>query len=87
VANTFNPSTWEAEAGRFLSSRPASSTECVQGQPGLHSETVSQKSKTNQNKNLVMKLTDTSNKITIFFQVSVQLCGGLNRLGPLDSCV
>jgi major histocompatibility complex class I len=26
VANAFNPSTWEAEAGRFLSSRPAWST-------------------------------------------------------------
>jgi major histocompatibility complex class I len=23
VAHAFNPSTWEAEAGRFLSSRPA----------------------------------------------------------------
>jgi hypothetical protein len=23
VTHTFNPSTWEAEAGRFLSSRPA----------------------------------------------------------------
>jgi hypothetical protein len=27
VAHAFNPSTWEAEAGEFLSSRPASSTE------------------------------------------------------------
>jgi hypothetical protein len=27
VAHTFNTSTWEAEAGRFLSSRPAWSTE------------------------------------------------------------
>jgi hypothetical protein len=27
VANTFNPSIWEAGAGRFLSSRPAWSTE------------------------------------------------------------
>jgi hypothetical protein len=27
VAHTFNPSTWEAEAGRSLSSRPAWSTE------------------------------------------------------------
>ena len=27
VAHTFNPSTWKAEAGRFLSSRPAWSTE------------------------------------------------------------
>jgi hypothetical protein len=26
VANAFNPSTWEAEAGGFLSSRPAWST-------------------------------------------------------------
>jgi hypothetical protein len=26
VAHAFNPSTWEAEAGRFLSSRPALST-------------------------------------------------------------
>ena len=27
VEHAFNPSTWEAEAGRFLSSRPAWSTE------------------------------------------------------------
>jgi hypothetical protein len=27
VAHAFNPSTWEAEADGFLSSRPASSTE------------------------------------------------------------
>jgi hypothetical protein len=27
VVHVFNPSTWEAEAGRFLSSRPACSTE------------------------------------------------------------
>jgi hypothetical protein len=26
VAHAFNPSTWEAETGRFLSSRPAWST-------------------------------------------------------------
>jgi hypothetical protein len=30
VVHAFNPSTWEAEAGRFLSS--------VRGQPGLQSE-------------------------------------------------
>jgi hypothetical protein len=45
VAHTFNPSTWEAEAGRFLSSRPAWSTKWVPGQPGLHRETLSQKKK------------------------------------------
>jgi hypothetical protein len=45
VAHAFNPSTREAEAGRFLSSRPAWSTERVPGQPGLHRETLSQKTK------------------------------------------
>ena len=41
VAHAFNPSTWEAEAGGFLNSRPAWSTERVPGQPGLHRETLS----------------------------------------------
>jgi hypothetical protein len=45
VAHAFNPSTWEAEAGGFLSSRPAWSTEWVPGQPGLHRETLSRKTK------------------------------------------
>jgi hypothetical protein len=45
VAQTFNPSTWEAEASRFLSSRPAWSTERVPGYPGLYRETLSQKTK------------------------------------------
>ena len=38
-------STQEAEAGGFLSSRPAWSTEWVAGQPGLHRETLSRKNK------------------------------------------
>jgi hypothetical protein len=38
-----NPSTREAEAGRFLSSRPAWSTEWVPGQPGVYRETLSRK--------------------------------------------
>jgi hypothetical protein len=42
VAHAFNLSTWEAEAGRFLSLRPAWSIEWVLGQPGLHRETLSQ---------------------------------------------
>jgi hypothetical protein len=46
VAHAFNPSTREAEAGGFLSSRPAWSTERVPGQPGLHREILSRK-KTN----------------------------------------
>jgi hypothetical protein len=48
VAHAFNPSTWEAEAGRFLSSRPAWSTEWVAGQPGLHRETLPQNKQTNK---------------------------------------
>ena len=45
VAHAFNPSTREAEAGGFLSSSPAWSTEWVPGQPGLHRETPSWKTK------------------------------------------
>jgi hypothetical protein len=41
VAHAFNPRTWEEEAGRFLSSRPAWFTEWVPGQPRLHRETLS----------------------------------------------
>jgi hypothetical protein len=47
VAQAFNPSTWEAEAGGFLSSRTTWSTECVPGQLALHRETLSQKKKKN----------------------------------------
>jgi hypothetical protein len=43
VAHVFNPSTREAEAGGFLSSRPAWSTKWVPGQPGLHRETLARK--------------------------------------------
>jgi hypothetical protein len=46
VAQAFNPSTWEAEAGGFLSSRLAWSTKCVPGQPGLYREALSRKTKT-----------------------------------------
>jgi hypothetical protein len=46
VAHTFNPSTWEAEAGRFLSSRPAWFTQQVPGQPNLHRETLSENRQT-----------------------------------------
>jgi hypothetical protein len=47
-AHAFNPSTREAEAGRFLSSRPAWCTKWVPGQPGQHRETLSRKNKTKQ---------------------------------------
>jgi hypothetical protein len=47
---TFSPSTWEVEAGRFMSSRPAWSTERVPGQPRQHRETLSQKKYKQTNK-------------------------------------
>jgi hypothetical protein len=55
VAHAFNPSTWEAEAGGFLSSRPAWSIEGVPGQPGLYRETLSQKTKQNKTKTKTKK--------------------------------
>jgi hypothetical protein len=45
VMHAFNPSTPEAEAGGFLSSRPAWSTKWVPEQPGWYRETLSQKKK------------------------------------------
>ena len=54
VVHAFNPSTWEADAGRFLSSRPAWFTEWVPGQSGLHEkprlEKKKQKNKTKTKK-------------------------------------
>jgi hypothetical protein len=50
VAQAFNPSTPEAEAGGFLSSRLAWSTKGVPEQPGLHRETLSQKTKKKKKK-------------------------------------
>ena len=55
MVRAFNPSTWEAEAGRFLSLRPAWSTEWVWGQPGLCRETLLWKTKTNKQTNKTIK--------------------------------
>ena len=50
VAHAFDPRTWEAEAGRFLSSRPTQSTKWFPGQPELYRETLSQKQQQQQQK-------------------------------------
>jgi hypothetical protein len=78
VAHAFNPSTPEAEAGRFLSLRPAWSTR----QPGLHRETLSrknQKTKPNQptnqpNKKTKMKSTIDFKEQFFFFIRNMYLC-------------
>jgi hypothetical protein len=49
VVHAFNPSTWEAEAGGSLSSRPAWSTKWVPGQPELYGKTLSRKTKKKKN--------------------------------------
>ena len=75
VAHAFNPSTWEAEAGGFLSSRPAWSTERVPGQPGLHRETLSRKTK-KKKKSISGKLL----KIKMLTILSIVLNKCLNEL-------
>jgi hypothetical protein len=64
VMHTFNPNTQEAEAGGFLSSRPAWSTKWVPGQPGLYRETLSQKTNKQTNKNPQNKTNKKNKKIT-----------------------
>jgi hypothetical protein len=63
VAHAFNPSTLEAEAGIFLSSRPTWSTKWVPGQPGLERNPVSknQKKKILYEKQGVNVLDDSNN--------------------------
>jgi hypothetical protein len=61
VAHTFDPSTWEAEEGRFLSLRPDWFTEWVPGQLGLHRETLSAKTK-NQKPKIKKPNTKKTNK-------------------------
>jgi hypothetical protein len=51
AVHTFNPNTGEAEAGGFLSLRPAWSTKQVPGQPGLYRETLSRNKQTNKQTN------------------------------------
>ena len=46
VAHAYNPSTWEAEAGESVQVRDQPGLQkWAQGQPELHSETLSQKDK------------------------------------------
>ena len=51
VAHAFNPSTQEAEAGRFLSSRPAWSTEFQDSQSYTEKPCLKKKKKKKKKKN------------------------------------
>jgi hypothetical protein len=51
VAHAFNASTWVEKAGRFLSSRPAWSTEQIPGQPGA-TPCLGKQNKTNKQKKI-----------------------------------
>jgi hypothetical protein len=65
VVHAFNPSTREAEAGGFLSSRPAWSTKWVPGQPGLYRETLSRKTKQTNNQTKKSQNNNNNKKMTI----------------------
>jgi hypothetical protein len=66
VAHAFSPSTWEAEAGGFLSSRPVLSTKWVPGQPGLYRETRSQNKQTRKKRKKRKKRQDKTPIISVF---------------------
>jgi hypothetical protein len=95
VAHIFNPSTREAEAGRFLSSRPAWSTKWVPGQPGLHREILSaratQRNPVSKNKTKNQRETERQTDRDVGFPGTgvmndcEPLCGFWNLdLGPLE---
>jgi hypothetical protein len=52
VVHAFNPSTWEAEAGGFLSSRPAWSTSEFRDSQGYTEKPCLKKTKTNKTQEL-----------------------------------
>jgi hypothetical protein len=54
VAHTFNPSTWEAQAGGFLSSRPAWSTKWIPGSQGYTEKPCLKKQNKNNNKKIIL---------------------------------
>jgi hypothetical protein len=65
VVHAFNPSTWEAEAGRSLSSRPAWSTSKFQDNQGYTEKPcLGKKKKTKKTKNKIYKKNHCNTKIS-----------------------
>ena len=75
VVHTFNPSTQETEAGGSLSLSPPWPTEQVSGQPGLHSETLSQK----QNKKPTNQTTKQTAKVVNLLHSRYYNCKTKNK--------
>ena len=77
VAHTFNLSTREAEAGRFLSSRLAWSTKWVPEQPGLYRKTLSWKKtnkQTNKQKAVFLWISSLPSWLFLFFLSAMIVC-------------
>ena len=60
VEHAFNPRTWEAEAGKFLSSRPTWSTEWVPGQQGYKEKPCLEKKERERERKLQRRTLSTS---------------------------
>ena len=85
VAHAFNSSTWEAEEGGFLSSRPAWATEWVPGQPGLYRETLSRK--TTHTQKVIYLFYVYEYTVAVQMVVSLHVVVGNWILGPLLALV
>ena len=79
VAHAFNNSTWEAKAARFVSSKPAWTSQWAPGQPGLHREACLGKrnlspKKKNQMSILSLPLSFQGHLKICFITISVFVC-------------
>ena len=70
VVHAFNNSTWEAKAARFVSSKPAWTSQWAPGQPGLHREACLGKRNLSQKKNYQMSILS----LPLSFQGHLKIC-------------
>ena len=70
VVHAFNNSTWEAEAARFVSSKPAWTSPWAPGQPGLHREACLGKRNLSRKKSYQMSILS----LPLSFQGHLKIC-------------